>query len=80
MASRKRVSAFRQYPLPAHLNLQGLVQQILLGRHDVHQVVEGLGRVNGRVDVDVQPAARVHPRPRLPQLPDTLLYGFDILV
>ena len=71
---------FPTIPLPAHLNLQGLVQQILLGRHDVHQVVEGLGRMNGRVDVDVDPAARVHPRPRLPQLADTFLYGFDVLI
>ena len=45
--------------LPGHLNLQGPVEDVLLGVHDIGKVAERPGIKGGRRDVNVQAAALV---------------------
>lgn len=66
--------------LPVDLHIQRLVQQILLGRHDIDDVAQGLGIVPGRVHVDVDSAAVVYSGSAPAQLPHQLLDRLDVLI
>ncbi len=66
--------------LPGYRNLQGLVDQVLLCRHDVGDVPECPGIKRGCIDMHMDPAAFVRKRTRFPQLPDQLLDRHDILI
>lgn len=67
-------------PLPCHLHLHGLVDQILLGSHDVGDVSQSVGVVGRGVQVDVDTATFICNHSSLPKLANNLLYGFDVLI
>ena len=66
--------------LPVDVDPQGLVQQILFGRHDVYYIPKCLWIMPGCIHVDVDAAAVIDLGTPLAKLPDQLLYGFDILI
>ena len=65
-----RFSYFLTPPLHTVLmDLEGFEQDVLLGVHDGQGVLQALGRVVGRVHMDVHPTAGVHHRPGPPERP-----------
>ncbi|BAE86435.1 hypothetical protein DSY4646 [Desulfitobacterium hafniense Y51] len=67
-------------PLPCHLHLHSLVDQILLGSHDVGDVSQGVGVVRRGIQVDVDTAGLICNHSSLPKLANNLLYSFDVLI
>ena len=65
---------------PADPHLQCLVEQVLLGRHDIHNVPECLWRMVGGVHMHMNSAGTVHFCSSRTELPDNFLNGFDIAV
>ena len=69
-----RFSYFLAPPLHTVLiDPQGFEQDVLLGVHDGQGVLQALGRVVGRIHMDVHPTTGVHHRPGLAQSPHHLL-------
>ena len=65
---------------PADPHLQRFVEQIFLGRHDVHNVAERLWRMVGGVHMHMNSTGTIHFSASRPELPDDFLNGFDIAV
>ena len=65
---------------PVAVNLQGAVDHILLGGHDVDEIAQLRGREGGGVDVDVDAAGAVDESTGLAEVSHQLLQIFDVLV
>ena len=77
---QKSCVRFLAVMLPVYLYLQGFVQQILLGCHDIHNVAERLRGMGGGVHMDMDATGFIYPCTACAELPHKLLYGFDILI
>ena len=77
-SSRKTLLNFLAIlPFSCHIYLHGLIDQIILGGHDVRDVSQGVDVVRRGIQIDRDTSGLIHQHYGLSQLTHKLLYGFE---
>ena len=80
LIQKTKVCFFAILPFPPGFHFQGLIEQILLGCHDVDNIPQSLGIVPGSIHMDMYPAGCVYLGPVMPELAHNLLNSWNILI